>query len=88
MTDKVRTVITRGNLESLLESGQIEVAMRNGNWWQIRRNGATKRWRKDQSRIAIPIKAGLKAFGKITETDFRIIDGVEVLDPAQYRAKA
>ena len=62
--------ITRQNVEQLLSDGLIFVAMRNGNWWRIRRNGATKRWKRDASRIYIPFKAGLKSYGALTETDF------------------
>ncbi len=65
-----KATITMDNVDDLLDAGHIEVAMRNGNWWRIRRNGATKRWKRDASRIRIPYKAGLYIYGAITETDF------------------
>ena len=73
--------ITIHNVEALLDAGHIEVSMRNGNHWKIRRNGATRRWKRDPSRIYIPWKAGMYGYGAITETDFA--DGV--LDPRYYR---
>lgn len=63
--------ITKLNVDALLDSGKLYCAMRNGKWWQMRRNGKTIRWVKDTSRIAIPFKAGFKVYGKLTETDFR-----------------
>ncbi len=76
------TVITRANVDSMLDSGRIEVAMKNGNWWQIRRNGKTRTWKKDSKRVAIPFKAGMYAYGTITETDF---DSAGILDASNYR---
>jgi len=73
--------ITRENIEQLLDAGRIEVAMRNGNWWKIRRNGQTKRWKKDPNRLYIPFKMGFKGYGNITDDDF--IDGV--LAPKFFR---
>jgi hypothetical protein len=59
--------ITRDNVDALIDAGSIEVAMRNGNWWHIRRNGATKRWKRDPNRIRIPFKMGLYGYGAIEE---------------------
>jgi hypothetical protein len=66
--------ITRANIDSLLDRGQIEVAMSNGRWWRIRRNGATRRWKRDATRIYIPFKAGMYTYGNIDEHDF--VNGV------------
>jgi hypothetical protein len=63
-------MITRDNIDQLLNSGRIEAAMTTGKWWKIRRNGATKRWKKDPSRIRIPFKAGLYCYGAIDECNF------------------
>lgn len=76
--------ITRHNVDQLLDAGKIEIAMRNGNWWKIRRNGKTQKWKKDADRIRIPYKAGLKVYGAISEDDFKF-DGT--LDPALFRLK-
>jgi len=62
--------ITRENVDALLDARSIEIAMSNGNWWIIRRNGQTKRWKRDATRICIPFKMGLYGYGTITERDF------------------
>jgi hypothetical protein len=62
--------ITRANIDALLDAGRLEVEMTGGRWWRIRRNGATRRWKRDASRIYIPFKAGFRTTGAITESDF------------------
>ena len=67
---EVPAPITRANIDTLLDANRLEVAMANGRWWRIRRNGATKRWKRDPARIYIPYKAGMYTYGAITESDF------------------
>jgi len=62
--------ITRENIDRLLDARAIEIAMRNGNWWTIRRNGKTQKWKRDANRIKVPFKYGMYGYGSITETDF------------------
>lgn len=62
--------ITRSNVDALLDAGSIEAAMRNGNWWRIRRNGKTRTWKRDANRIEIPFKMGMYGYGTITQADF------------------
>lgn len=62
--------ITRANVDELLDKGLIEVHMTHGRWWRARRNGRTKRWKRDTTRIRIPIKFGLKLCCTIEECDF------------------
>lgn len=59
--------MTLPEIEAALDAGQIYAAMRNGAWWQVRRNGATKRWKTRPDEFRIPIKAGLRACAYITE---------------------
>ena len=75
--------ITRENIDSLLNSGKIEIAMKNGNWWRIRRNGATKHWKRDALRICVPFKAGLYMYGNVSESDF--IHNGDSLNPNFFR---
>ena len=77
-------MITRETIDQLLDQGQIEIAMASGKWWRIRRNGATRRWKRDASRIHVPIKYGFKFCGAITETDF-LADGT--INPTLFRQK-
>ena len=37
--------------------------------WEWRRNGATKRWKREPDRFSIPVKYGMYDFGHITEND-------------------
>jgi len=55
-------------IESLLAAGLLEVAMNNGNYWQIRRNGKTV-VKPRKGEFYIPFKAGLKVYGRIDTTD-------------------
>jgi len=90
--------ITRENVDQLLDSRQLEIHMKNGNWWECRRNGATKRWKRDPRRIYVPFKYGFKNYGNITEADFGIpngpdsfpqtkLDGTGKLNPLYFRVK-
>lgn len=76
------TPITRANIDALLDAGAIEAAMTSGRWWRIRRNGATRRWKRDADRIRVPIKCGFRTCGAIVEHDF-LVDGT--LDTDHYR---
>jgi hypothetical protein len=78
------TDITRSNIDALLDAKEIYVLMNSGNWWAIKRNGKTQRWKRDASRIRVPFKTGLYQYGAITESDF-LPSGV--LDPTRYRVK-
>lgn len=90
MSESIRSVsaehnnVTRETVDALLDAGSLEVAMSHGKWWAIRRNGATKRWKRDASRIYVPFKAGMYTYGAITESDF--VNGV--LNSAHVRIRA
>lgn len=77
------TMITRDNVEQLLDARRIEVSVGGGHWWVVRRNGATKLWKKSPERIRIPIKAGFRDTGVIDEGDF--INGALMSD--KWRVK-
>lgn len=58
------------SIEHALQHGCLWVKMSSGRYWRLRRNGCTKRWKRDLQRFRIPVKAGLKAYAAITnETD-------------------
>lgn len=67
--------ITRQNIDELLDTHKLYAAIQNGRWYAMRRNGATKRWKRDASRIYVPFKFGFKGYGTITEADFIGTDG-------------
>lgn len=76
--------ITRLNVDQLLDAHQIEVHMKNGNWWEIRRNGRTQLWKTHKDRIRVPFKYGMRGYGAITTWDFKE-NGA--LDPMEFRVK-
>ena len=61
--------MTLNQIELALDSGKLSVRMRNGNFWRIRRNGATKLWKTRPGEFKIPVKAGLKVCDYITHND-------------------
>lgn len=61
--------MTLTQLETALDEGRLQVLMASGNWWRVRRNGATKLWKRDAARFRIPYKAGLYVYGALTEAD-------------------
>lgn len=69
----VATPITRQNVDAILDAGQLYAAIKNGKWYRLRRNGQTKRWKRDKSRIHVPFKYGLYGYGQITENDFTVL---------------
>lgn len=55
------------HIEIALQSGNLWARMTNGNLWRLRRNGKTKTWKTRPDDFRIPVKAGLRATGAITE---------------------
>ena len=74
--------IRRADLDDLLDAGKIYCRMTNGNWWQIRRNGKTRTWKRDAQCIAVPFKMGFRGYGTIDESFFRLGG---VLAPEHFR---
>ena len=56
------TQANRLAIEGALERGHVWVAMHNGRYWRVRRNGATKLWKTMPEQFRIPIKAGLRSY--------------------------
>jgi hypothetical protein len=58
-----------------LDAGHVWVRMNNGRYWKLRRNGATKTWKRDLFRYRIPVKAGMYVYAEITnETEIGTFD--------------
>lgn len=55
----------RNEVESALDNHKLFVRMNSGNYWQLRRNGRTKLWKRDANRWRIPVKAGFRECGEI-----------------------
>ena len=61
----------RMDVELALDAGQLYTAVTRGNgvhkWWQCRRNGMTKTWKRSPDKFRIPIKFGFRGTGQITD---------------------
>lgn len=62
-------MFTRAQIELALSEGRLFAKMGNGNYWRLRRNGATQLWKTRPSEFRIPVKAGLKAYGQVWHSD-------------------
>lgn len=76
------TQATRANFEELLDAGRLETAVGPGRWWKLRRNGRTRTWKRDPGRFLVPVKAGFREAGWITNTNF---SAEGVLDSTFFR---
>jgi hypothetical protein len=75
-------VITRDNIDQMIDAGRIAINVGQDRWVRIRRNGATKRWRRDPHRIRIPFMIGPHQVGTITSNHFL---PTGELDPAVFK---
>lgn len=57
------------DVELLLDRGELQMLGHKGNWYDLRRNGATKRWKRDLGRAEIPVKCGFKEAFRIEFRD-------------------
>lgn len=82
------TKITTATIDKLLDEGRLEIKMKNGNWWQLRRNGATKRWKREPERFYVGVKAGLKVYGAIAFYDADLPRSGHTSDSPNLRVKS
>jgi hypothetical protein len=54
--------------ETALDRGELQVLGHRG-WYDVRRNGATKRWKRSPHRASIPVKIGFKECGRLEFDD-------------------
>jgi hypothetical protein len=59
--------IDQFEIEAALDEGRLYLAMSNGSWYILRRNGRTKTWRRSAERFYIPVKWGMYGYGVIDE---------------------
>lgn len=55
-----------------LRYGEILISTRDGKRWKV--NGEVKTWKRDASRIRVPLKHGLYVYDALTDSDF--VNGV------------
>lgn len=46
--------------EYCLDHGTLQVLGHHGRWYNLRRNGATKRWKRNPHKASIPVKVGFR----------------------------
>ena len=61
----------RAEFEAALDAHRLYAAMRNGHYWQVRRNGQTKLWKTRPMDWSIPVKAGLKSCAQVEFNTFK-----------------
>lgn len=66
MTDMQK--FSRQRIEAELDARNLRARAYNGNFWDCRRNGATKLWKTRPNAFRIPVKIGFRSYGYITET--------------------
>ena len=63
--------MTQEEAEAALDNGRlwcmVSWSFTNRKYWKCRRNGRTKTWAREPKRFRIPIKAGFKTHGYVTE---------------------
>jgi hypothetical protein len=57
-------------LETLLDTGRLQVWCGTA-WYDARRNGKTKLWKRSPHRFAIPMKVGFKCAFTFTDADLK-----------------
>jgi hypothetical protein len=70
-----RNPVCPRDAERALDAGKLYVAAivsrdQRAVYWLARRNGATKTWKLDETRIRIPMKCGLRSCGAIENPGF------------------
>lgn len=63
------------DIENALKAGLLYVRMGNGNIWKLRRNGNTQLWKTRPMHYSIPVKAGLKATGRLDHNSTVVYTG-------------
>ena len=57
------------SVETMLDARRLQIQGRNGRWYDVRRNGATKTWKRSLLRASIPAKVGLRECFRIEFND-------------------
>lgn len=67
----MRLDLSLREIEVNLDIGALKAPTTKGTLWIVRRNGKTRRWKREPERFSIPVKIGFRSFAYITnETSF------------------
>ena len=58
---------TLEQIERALDAGDMQARMSHGHLWNCRRNGKTQTWKTRPGQFRIPVKAGFRTYGEITD---------------------
>lgn len=58
--------MSQQEIEEALDRGLLEVNIREGKWWKVRRNGKTQTWKTRPNDYRIPAKTGFRTTFQIT----------------------
>lgn len=75
--------MTQQELETALDAGRLKFRLRNGNLWQVRRNGRTKTWKTRPREFRIPVKIGFRDCTQLSHGDLDN-ENLVVMDYAEY----
>ena len=67
MTTGGGSTLTIADVDRALDAHHLWITRFPGTYYQARRNGATKRWKRDPTRFSIPVKVGSKTTHRIED---------------------
>lgn len=62
--------VTQSEADKAVDEGRVEIAMRSGKFWKVRRNGKTFVPKKAPDGWHIPVKYGLSGYARIDAAMF------------------
>lgn len=84
---KFRNPINLADIEAALDGHSLYVAAGQGRFYLARRNGQTKRWKREPDRFRLPIKYGFKSCAAIEhDTDRTLMRIAASRDDAESRS--
>lgn len=69
--------MSQQEIEEALDRGLLEVNIREGKWWKVRRNGKTQTWKTRPNDYRIPAKTGFRTTFQITPDKIHLLRIVE-----------
>lgn len=64
--------MNRFTFETALDSHNLQICPNANHWYDVRRNGRTRTWKRDPARFEIPVKYAFKNTILVTDSWFNI----------------
>ena len=79
--------MNRFTFETALDSHNLQISPANGRWYDVRRNGRTRTWKRDPARFEIPIKWAFRETLLVTDSFFNFgsVDRLFRVKPLEQR---